>query len=143
MATGSSANTYVTSPLEVDTIPLYANYCDVRSRMESVLCHSSLQFGRLPLTGSRVSLSRLSKLELPIRKLSWPGDVHTSIFSSQNGPSTSQHWALSIFNPHIGKLLNFRQKCCQIVRSKPWKIAGIDFSGEKHKNPHLDSEILD
>lgn len=53
-------------------------------------------------------LQSVSKLESPIRKQPRPKDVHTSIFNSQNGPSTSQRRVLNIFNPHIGKLFNFR-----------------------------------
>lgn len=49
-------------------------------------------------------LQSASKLELPVRKLPRPEDVHASIFSSPNGPRTSQHRALKIFNPHVGKL---------------------------------------
>ena len=76
-------------------------------------------------------LQSVSKHDLPIRKLPRPEDVRPSIFSSQNGPSTSQQRMLKIFSLHIGKLFNFSQSYCQAARSEAWKTTGIKWRGEK------------
>ena len=67
--------------------------------------------------------------------------LRPSLFSSPNGPSTSQHRVPKNFNPHVGKLCSFSWRCCQAARSKSWKTTGILWRGKK--NPRLNSEILD
>ena len=70
--------------------------------------------------------------------------LRRSLFSSPNGPSTSQHRVPKNFNPQVGKLSSFSWRYCQAPRSKAWKTTGILWRREKKstlkfRNPGLKS----